>query len=275
MTKELKKARGSKVAVQDDTGPVLGAGDPSEPSDQTVAFLYRFLESLALDDRGLRGKMGVLIVKAKDPNGVPREPIMPEIMLDPTGGEEHFHAVATRIATEAHAEACGQGQGVWPFGIYAKKEGTDTPFARRSFTVHVDQGPGGELGPVEDGQTRSLLAQNQRHIEAQMRINVQALSYVVSQTNALLQMAMARNEEYERTHAEALALFKQGLDDRDAREAAREERVAISARMDKALAMLGEHVMPLAAGALATWMAKNGHLPEEDASKPTVQEGQA
>lgn len=242
----------------------IAAGNPSEPSDQTVGLLYRFLESIALDVKGLNGNAGVLSIRARDLNGVPKEPVCADIILDPTGGEEHFSAVAQRIASAAQEEAYGLGQGTWPFVVFAKREGENSAFSRRSFTIHIDQAPGGDLGPTEDGSNRSLLAQNQRHVEAQMRINVQALSYVVSQTNALLQFAVARNEEYERTHADALALFRQGLEDRETREANREERARRAERLDKALTMLSEHVLPLAIGAFGAWLQKNDFLPTEE-----------
>jgi hypothetical protein len=273
MVQKGTKARALQRAEIDGMdGAMVAASNPHEPSDQTVGLLYRYLESIALDARGLNGRAGVLSVRARDLNGVPKEPVCADIILDPTAGEEHFSAVADRIATAAQEEAFGLGQGTWPFVVYCKHDGENTPFSRRSFTVHVDQAPGGDLGPAEDGTNRSLLAQNQRHVEAQMRINVQALSYVVSQTNALLQFAVQRNEEYERTHADALALFRQGLEDKETREANREERARHAERIDKALSMLSEQVLPIAMGAVGAWLQKNGHLPAMDDTPPAAPE---
>lgn len=165
---------------------------------QLTARIEEWLGRICLSEQGVGAGGGGLELRAKDPGSRVSE----KVRDYPLSHEIDPKLLASGIVLDAHEEAEGNGPGTHAFVVLALRNGDRTPFAKRSFLIHVDATHEGV--DVEEATSRGLVAQLMRHNEAMSRIYTGTLPVLVHAMQALLSSANQRLEIHDKQHVDVL-----------------------------------------------------------------------
>jgi hypothetical protein len=154
-----------------------------------TAFISRALLHLGAESGVLK-----LEIKDKDENG--RREFLREYLITP---EKKADLLALEVEHDAQDEANGTGEGVHHFECRAIRSGEKTQFQSTSFLLTAEGVP---EDTREQSSVKSFLAQNQRHLEAVMKIQAQERAAAAHSTASMFQAMTEQLQNFQNVQAQ-------------------------------------------------------------------------
>lgn len=166
-----------------------------------IGKIATWLAKVNLSQGGFGPDGGGLTLKSREPATKATE----VIKRYPVNSESDVQALAQEISLDAEFDAEGAGNGTHYYVIFAERSGEREHFARLQFLIPVES-PEATVG--EEATSRGLLAQNQRHLEALMKVHTQGLPTLMHGYHQVLSVLSTRLEGYEKTHSELMTMLR-------------------------------------------------------------------
>lgn len=206
-------------------------------TQETTSKIATWLAKCNLDKGGFGSSGGGIVLKSR----IPATKATELVQEYPINHETDIQHVAQQVALDAHMDAQGEGNGAHHYTLFAVRDGSSEHFARLPFIVLIDSP---EAIVDEEATAKGMLAQNQRHLEALMRIHTQGMPTLMHGYHSVLQTLSSRLESYEKTHVEVLNMLRDVVKQSAELEIDAMSKIKSQERIDKAIEILGPVLVP-------------------------------